>query len=196
MRTPSSRRPKNLQTTLVAEMRARLVEDDSEPPQTDGPWAYYHALSNGRAASPRLPSPARRRRGNDPSRRRCAGRGQSLLQPRSGAPFARSRKARLGRRRPRLGAHDDSRPRPRALARTSTTASSTLAPTSSGRANSTGFLYIEQDDNHRPFRVMLHRLGTDQGDDVEVFAEPDPAWFIGVSGSLNGRTRDDRRPRP
>ena len=54
--------------------------------------------------------------------------------------------------------------------------------------DSTGFLYIEQDDNHRPFRVMLHRLGTRQGDDVEVFAEPDPAWFIGVSGSLNGRT--------
>ena len=35
---------------------------------------------------------------------------------------------------------------------------------------------------------MLHRLGTSQSDDVEIFAEPDPAWFIGVSGSLNGMT--------
>ena len=53
--------------------------------------------------------------------------------------------------------------------------------------DATGFLYVEQDESHRPFRVMLHRLGTEQGEDVEIFAEPDPAWFIGVSGSLTGR---------
>ena len=35
---------------------------------------------------------------------------------------------------------------------------------------------------------MLHRLGTDEGEDAEIFAEPDPAWFIGVSGALTGRT--------
>ncbi len=52
--------------------------------------------------------------------------------------------------------------------------------------DSSGFLYVEQDENHRPFRVRLHRLGTAQSDDVEVFAEPDPSWFVNVSGSLNG----------
>src|SRR5271157_529899 len=31
----------DLQKELVAEMRARLEEDDSEPPQTHGPLAYY-----------------------------------------------------------------------------------------------------------------------------------------------------------
>ena len=38
---------KPLQTTLVAEMRARLVEDDSEPPQADGPWAYFTRYRSG-----------------------------------------------------------------------------------------------------------------------------------------------------
>ena len=33
-----------LQKELKREMRARLKEDDSEPPQVDGPWAYYRAF--------------------------------------------------------------------------------------------------------------------------------------------------------
>ena len=28
-------------------MRARLKEDDSEPPQVDGPWAYYSRFRRG-----------------------------------------------------------------------------------------------------------------------------------------------------
>ena len=35
---------------------------------------------------------------------------------------------------------------------------------------------------------MLHRLGTAQGDDVEVFAEDDPAWFIAIEPTRLGRT--------
>ena len=35
---------------------------------------------------------------------------------------------------------------------------------------------------------MLHRLGTPQCDDVLVFAEPDPAWFIGIEGTRLGRS--------
>jgi oligopeptidase B len=48
-------------------------------------------------------------------------------------------------------------------------------------------LYVEQDESHRPFRVMLHRLGTEQGEDVEIFAERDLAWFIGVEPTCLGR---------
>ena len=36
-----------LQKELVREMRARLKEDDSEPPQVDGPWAYYSRYRHG-----------------------------------------------------------------------------------------------------------------------------------------------------
>ena len=33
---------------------------------------------------------------------------------------------------------------------------------------------------------MLHRLGTEQSEDVEVFAEADPAWFIGLAATRLG----------
>src|SRR5580693_9805780 len=36
-----------LQKELKREMRARLKEDDSEPPQVDGPWAYYSRFRPG-----------------------------------------------------------------------------------------------------------------------------------------------------
>ena len=36
-----------LQRQLVREMRARLKEDDSEVPQTDGPYAYYSRFRHG-----------------------------------------------------------------------------------------------------------------------------------------------------
>ena len=36
-----------LQKELRREMRARLKEDDSEPPQVDGPWAYYSRFRHG-----------------------------------------------------------------------------------------------------------------------------------------------------
>jgi oligopeptidase B len=36
-----------LQKELKHEMRARLKEDDSEPPQVDGPWAYYSRFRPG-----------------------------------------------------------------------------------------------------------------------------------------------------
>ena len=52
--------------------------------------------------------------------------------------------------------------------------------------DSTAFLYVEQDESHRPRRVMLHRLGTAQSDDVEVFVEDDPAWFIGIEPTRLG----------
>ncbi|MGH6799446.1 MAG: S9 family peptidase, partial [Roseiarcus sp.] len=53
--------------------------------------------------------------------------------------------------------------------------------------DSRAFLYVEQDESHRPCRVMLHRLGTAQTDDVEVFVEDDPAWFIGIEPTRLGR---------
>ena len=36
-----------LQRQLVREMRARLKEDDSEVPQSDGPYAYYSRFRHG-----------------------------------------------------------------------------------------------------------------------------------------------------
>ena len=54
--------------------------------------------------------------------------------------------------------------------------------------DSSAFLYVAQDDNHRPWRVMLHRLGVPQSEDVVVFEEADPAWFIAIAPTRLGRS--------
>ena len=53
--------------------------------------------------------------------------------------------------------------------------------------NSTEFLYILQDENHRPWRVMLHRLGEPSSEDLCILEEADPAWFLSLAPSRLGR---------
>jgi oligopeptidase B len=52
-------------------------------------------------------------------------------------------------------------------------------------ADSSAIYYSEYDDNHRPFRVRRHLLGTPQADDEIVFEEKDPGFFVGVDETLN-----------
>ena len=47
--------------------------------------------------------------------------------------------------------------------------------------------YIAVDENHRPNRVLRHALGTTQADDVCVYEERDPGFFIGLSATSSGR---------
>ena len=178
---------RGLQTTLVEEMRARLVEDDSEPPQADGPWAYFTRFRPG--GQHRLVC----RRPRDGGAETILLDGDALA---AGKDFFSLETARHAPDHAKLAwAADDLGSELMTIRVRDVMAGEDLddrvvhaAPDIVWTRDSTGFLYVEQDDNHRPFRVRLHRLGTGQADDVEVFAEPDPAWFIGVSGSLNGAT--------
>jgi oligopeptidase B len=45
--------------------------------------------------------------------------------------------------------------------------------------------YVEADDQERPYRVMRHRLGTPQTDDVEVFVDHDERFFVGIGATRN-----------
>ncbi len=168
-------------------MRARLVEDDSKPPQTDGPWAYYPRYRPG--GQHRLVC----RRPRDGGDETILLDGDALAVGNAFFSLAAARHspdhAKLAWAADDLGSELMTiRVRDLATGRDLDDRVVHAAPDIVWTRDSGGFLYIEQDDNHRPFRVMLHRLGTGQADDVEVFAEPDPAWFIGVSGSLNGLT--------
>ena len=46
--------------------------------------------------------------------------------------------------------------------------------------------YVEADEQERPYRVMRHRLGTPQTDDVEVYADHDERFFVGVGATRSG----------
>jgi oligopeptidase B len=175
-----------LQKELVREMRARLKEDDSEPPQVDGPWAYYSRYRHG--GQHRIYCRRPRDGGEEmvliDGDERAEGAAffhlASVAHSPDHAQFAWSADD-LGSEFLAIRVRDIERGED--LADRVVNATDDIVWTSDSKA----FLYVEQDENHRSFRVMLHRLGTSQTDDVEVFAERDPAWFIGVEPTRLGR---------
>lgn len=54
-------------------------------------------------------------------------------------------------------------------------------------ADSSAFFYVERDNNQRPKRVKLHRLGDDPANDVVIYEEPDDGFFLDVSKSQSGK---------
>jgi oligopeptidase B len=46
--------------------------------------------------------------------------------------------------------------------------------------------YVLPDEQERPYRVMRHRLGTAQSDDVEVFVDHDERFYVGIAATRNG----------
>lgn len=47
--------------------------------------------------------------------------------------------------------------------------------------------YVAVDENHRPGKVMRHRLGTAQSDDVCVYTEADAGFFVSLDDTRSGR---------
>jgi len=175
-----------LQEELVQEMRARIQEDDREPPQVDGPHAYYSRYRPGGQHRIYCRKP---RAGGDET---ILIDGDALAE---GKPFFRLASARHSPDHKKIAwSADDLGSELLTIFMRDVERSADL-PDRVVRAtddivwtrDSGAFLYVEQDENHRPFRVMLHRLGTKQDEDVEVFAEPDPAWFIGIEPTRLGR---------
>jgi oligopeptidase B len=174
-----------LQKKLIAEMRGRMVEDESSPPWQDGPWLYSERYRKGA----QYPLACRRKPG--------AKREHILLD---GPKEAR------GLDYFEIGAtavsHDH---RLMAWAADTTGSESYIIRVrdlttmedhdrlerSSGDIvwgrDCTFFYYIELDASQRPYRVMRHRLGERQEQDVEIFREADSGWFVSLD-----RTQDDR----
>jgi oligopeptidase B len=176
-----------LQKELRREMRARLKEDDSDPPQVDGPWAYYSRFRSGGQRRIYCRKP------------RQGGVETMLLDGDARAEGKAFFQLADGRHSPDHAkfawSSDDLGSEILSIAVRDLELQRDLVDRISGATgdvvwtrDSTAFLYVEQDENHRPRRVMLHRLGTEQSDDVQVFVEDDPAWFIGIEPTRLGAT--------
>ena len=155
---------------LVREMRARLKEDDSEVPQADGPYAYYSRFRHGGQHRIFCRKPREGGKETRPARRRRARRRQ---EPSSSLIIARHSP---DHRKLAWSADDKgsemfaiARARHRRRSRSCRSRRATRPAMSSGRATSLAFLYVALDENHRPWRVMLHRLGTPSSEDVADF---------------------------
>src|ERR1700730_17937176 len=175
-----------LQKELKREMRARLKEDDSEPPKVDGPWAYYSRFRPGgqRRITCRRPREGGAETVLIDGDARAEGKTFFHLAGARHSPdhskFAWSSDD-LGSEMLTISVRD--------LERETDLVDRVVGATGDivWTRDSQAFIYVEQDESHRPCRVMLHRVGTEQTDDVEIFVEADAAWFIGIEATRLGR---------
>lgn len=174
-----------LQKQLIAEMRGRMVEDESAPPWKDGPWLYYERYRKGAQYTLCCRKPVGGGREHilldGPKEARGLDYfdiGATAVSPdhslMAWAADLTGSESYIIRVRDLATGHDHDR-----LERTS-------GDLVWGRDGSF-FYYIELDQSQRPYRVMRHRLGEPQSDDVEIFREADSGWFVSLD-----RTQDDR----
>ncbi|MFO1114746.1 MAG: S9 family peptidase [Beijerinckiaceae bacterium] len=175
-----------LQRQLVAELRGRIKEDDSQVPWPDGPFEYFVRFREGGQ--------------HELICRRARGGGDDAILLDGDALAA-------GKSFFELGAAEHS-PDHRLLAWSSDDKGSELytirvRDLETGRelpdivrrtegtivwsADASAFHYVRVDDNHRTCQIYRHRLGTQEKDDELVAQDLDPAWFVNLRRSRSGR---------
>ncbi|MGZ7042920.1 MAG: S9 family peptidase, partial [Thermoanaerobaculia bacterium] len=175
-----------LQKQLVAEMRARIKEDDSTVPTPDGPFEYLTRYREGGqheliGRTPRTGGDAQIILDGDAlatdSKYFKFGDAQHSPNHRLEAWSADQRGSEYFSIRVRSWA--DGQDAADLIEQTDGTVVWT--------SDSSAFYYIRLDENHRPLQVFRHRLGTSQGDDLLVYQEQDAGWFIHIHRSASGR---------
>ena len=175
----------DLRKALIADMRGRIKEDEAEPPIKDGPWLYYERFRKrqqyplycrkpvGAAREQVILDGPKEARGLDyfeigaanpsPDHRWMAWSADTT----GGESYTiRIRDLETGKDHDRL--------------------TRTSGEIIWGR--NSGFLYyVELDKSQRPYRVMRHRLGDRQAEDVELYREVESGWFVALDS-----TQDDR----
>ena len=177
---------RELEAELKREMRARMKEDDSDPPTPDGPWAYYTRFRPG--GQHRIC--CRRPRGGGDEMvlfdGDARGQGKAFFQL-AGARHSPDHRLYAWSFDDKGAEMDAIRVRDlEADADLSNLIENTTGEMVWAR-NSRKLLYILQDENHRPWRVMLHAIGHPATGDVLIYEEADPAWFIALQPTQLGR---------
>lgn len=176
-----------LQRELVKEMRGRLKEDDSSVPQPDGPFLYYSRYRRG-AEHPLI---CRKPRG---------GKGRETVMLDADA---------LAEGKDFFDLADTAHsPDHRLLAWSADEAGSELhtirvrdlasgedlpdaVPDTTGdivwAADSRSFFYVGLDADHRPSKVLRHRLGDPVAHDALLHDEADAGMFVDIDETQSGR---------
>lgn len=185
-----------LQAKLFQEMKGRIKEDDSSVPMKDGPYAYGTSFKLG-GQHPRY---FRTPRDGGEQAIFLDGDAEAEGHPyfRIGGVGHSSDHKRL------LWGFDDKGSefftlRVRDLA-TGADGSDEVPDTGGDgvwTADNTAFFYTRMDENHRPSKVFLHKVGTPASEDRLIFEETDPGFFVSVGGArqpldlhLDPRSRD------
>lgn len=173
---------KNLREALVAELRGRIKEDDSEVPEPDGPFAYYERFHEG------AEHPLYCRTPRDGGAETVLLDGDALAK---GHDFFDIGDAAHAPDHAQLAwSVDDAGSelyeiRTRALSDGRDRAD--VVSDSDGaivwRADSKAYYYVLIDENHRSAQVFRHEVGADPADDVLIIEETDSAWFVSLDES-------------
>ncbi|HWJ72071.1 MAG TPA: S9 family peptidase [Kaistia sp.] len=175
-----------LQAALFKEMRGRIKEDDSSVPAPDGPYAYATRYLEG-AEQPRIVRTARE------------GGPETILLDvdamAKGHAFYEIGGADHSPDHSLIAwAYDDKGSEAYTLrvreAETGVDLADTIETTTGGSvwaADSRTLFYTVLDDNHRPCRIYRHRVGSPSSEDVLVFEEINPGFFLGIGQTQSGR---------
>ena len=178
---------KDLQKTLFKEMRGRIKENESSPPVPDGDWAYYSRYDTGAQYSLFCRVPREHMDtvdGDTPSEHEIIlldcpklAEGESFFQLK-GCSCSHNHNL-LAR------AVDNNGSEIAEIRICDLTTGKDLPDVITGATGNViwvkgdkQFLYSVYDDNHRPYRIYAHTLGDDPKNDVLIYEEKDPAFFL------------------
>jgi oligopeptidase B len=175
-----------LQKKLIAEMRARIKEDDSSVPSPDGAYAYFRKFREGGQHE------MFGRKPRDGGEEKIVLDGDALAGDHGYFKFGGSRHS--WDHRLQAWSADTKGSEYFAIRirdwDTGQDHADLVEETDGGvvwSADSKSFFYVKLDDNHRPMQVWRHRLGTAQDDDVLIYEEKDPGWFTHLHESTSSR---------
>ena len=173
---------KKLRKTLVAEMRGRIKEDDSDVPDPDGPFAYYGRFREGDEHPLYCRTP------------RAGGEETILLDGDAlakGQEFFDIGETAHAPDHAQLAWSVDDKGSELYAIRTRALSDGVDRPDvvtdTDGSivwsADSKAFYYVLVDENHRTAQVFRHDIGADPSTDALIVEETDGAWFVGIEES-------------
>ena len=175
-----------LRLQLFAEMRGRIKEDDSTVPSPDGPFAYAVRFNEG-AEQPMIVRSER-----DGGGERVLIDGNVLAEGK--AYFRLGGSMHSPDHRLLAYSYDDKGSEYFTLHIRDADSGDDLVDTIPATAGNMvwaddgrSVFYVWLDDNHRPAKLFHHIIGSDPAEDSLVYAEPDPAFFLGVGQTQSKR---------
>ncbi len=175
----------DLQDKIYKEIRGRIKEDDSGVPSPDGPFAYNSRMLEGKQYPLIVRTP--REGSAEEILLDCnveAGDGYFGF---AGASHDPSHKT-LAWAADRAGSeYYDIVLRDLTTGKDSEDIIRETAGSYVWSNDSRSIYYTEYDDNHRPYRIRRHDLGTDQANDPVIYEEKDPGFFVGVGKTLSNK---------
>lgn len=174
----------DLQAALFAEMKGRIKEDDSSVPAPDGPFAYYTRFIEGGQ------HPLFCRRPRDGGDEEVLIDGNALAD---GHSYFQLGWVQHSPKHDLISYAVDDKGSEFFELRFRDAAGGERAgviPDVAGAewANDGEHLfYAKLDENHRPQSVYRHSMGTDAAEDVLVYEEPDPGFFVSVGMTQSRR---------